>query len=99
MGLCQTFSLEKIAFDEFFYNVKKKIKLQIQINSARQPSSPKQPKMVKFTVEQLREIMSNPERVRNISIIAHVDHGKTTLTDSLLARAGMLSENSAGRAP
>ncbi len=53
--------------------------------------------MVKFTVEQLREIMETPERVRNISIIAHVDHGKTTLTDSLLARAGMLSENSAGQ--
>ena len=48
--------------------------------------------MRKFTVEQLREIMSTPERVRNISIIAHVDHGKRTLTDSLQARAGMLPE-------
>jgi len=36
--------------------------------------------------------------VRNVTIIAHVDHGKTTLSDSLLQRAGLLSKKRAGGA-
>ncbi|MEB3816487.1 MAG: elongation factor EF-2 [Desulfurococcales archaeon] len=42
--------------------------------------------------------MSNLEQVRNIGIIAHVDHGKTTTSDSLLAAAGIISERIAGEA-
>jgi elongation factor 2 len=44
------------------------------------------------------KIVSNKDQVRNIGIIAHVDHGKTTMTDSLLAGAGLLSPSLAGTA-
>ena len=52
--------------------------------------------MVNFTIEQVREIMSKPSQIRNMSVIAHVDHGKTTLTDSLIAKAEIISNKHAG---
>ncbi|GBG71328.1 hypothetical protein CBR_g8750 [Chara braunii] len=52
--------------------------------------------MVKFTVDQLRGIMDKKNNIRNMSVIAHVDHGKSTLTDSLVAAAGIIAAESAG---
>ena len=37
--------------------------------------------------------MINRENIRNIAIIAHVDHGKTTLVDAMLAQSGTFREN------
>ncbi len=47
-------------------------------------------------VEEITKIMGTLDQIRNVAIIAHVHHGKTTLTDSLLARAGLISKQVAG---
>jgi len=54
--------------------------------------------MVNFTVEQIRAIMDKKDNIRNMSVIAHVDHGKSTLTDSLIAAAGIIATAKAGEA-
>jgi len=43
------------------------------------------------------KLMYIPEYIRNIGIAAHIDHGKTTLSDNLLAGAGLMSEELAGK--
>jgi elongation factor 2 len=52
--------------------------------------------MVNFTIEEMRGIMDKPTNIRNMSVIAHVDHGKSTLTDSLVAAAGIIAKEDAG---
>ena len=49
-------------------------------------------------IANIKELMYEPEYIRNIGICAHIDHGKTTLSDNLLAGAGLISEDLAGEA-
>jgi len=52
--------------------------------------------MPNFSPEELRQAMDRRHNIRNMSVIAHVDHGKSTLTDSLVAAAGIIAEEKAG---
>jgi elongation factor 2 len=54
--------------------------------------------MPNFTVDQIRTIMDKTDNIRSMSVIAHVDHGKSTLTDSLICKAGIISAKAAGDA-
>ncbi|KAJ3016749.1 UNVERIFIED_CONTAM: Elongation factor 2, partial [Siphonaria sp. JEL0065] len=46
----------------------------------------------------LRGLMDKRTNIRNMSVIAHVDHGKSTLSDSLVAKAGIIAGARAGDA-
>ena len=54
--------------------------------------------MAEKMVDRVMRISKNPSNIRNIAICAHIDHGKTTFSDNLLAGAGMMSEDLAGKA-
>ncbi|MFP3318115.1 MAG: elongation factor EF-2 [Thermoplasmata archaeon] len=48
-------------------------------------------------IRRASKIMDDITKIRNIGTIAHIDHGKTTLSDNLIAGAGMMSEELAGK--
>ncbi|CAG8264905.1 unnamed protein product [Penicillium salamii] len=52
----------------------------------------------RFALAQIRSLMDKRANIRNMSVIAHVDHGKSTLSDSLVQRAGIISAAKAGEA-
>jgi elongation factor 2 len=54
--------------------------------------------MVNFSADQVRAIMDHRDLIRNMCVIAHVDHGKSTLTDSLICKAGIIAAAKAGEA-
>ncbi len=54
--------------------------------------------MAEKMVDRVQKIMKIPDQIRNICTSAHIDHGKTTFSDNLLAGAGMMSEIDAGKA-
>ncbi|MFW6038669.1 MAG: elongation factor EF-2 [Candidatus Saliniplasma sp.] len=48
-------------------------------------------------IKKAQKLMDKPLQIRNIGTAAHIDHGKTTLSDNLIAGAGMMSEELAGK--
>ena len=48
-------------------------------------------------IKRATEVMHELPQIRNLCIAAHIDHGKTTLSDNLIAGAGMMSEELAGK--
>merc|ERR1719481_1959936 len=53
--------------------------------------------MPSLITAKLKSLQSNVSNIRNLCILAHVDHGKTSLADSLVATNGIISSRLAGK--
>lgn len=49
--------------------------------------------MVTLTIDEIAKMQQNKQNIRNISVIAHVDHGKSTLTDQLIQHNGISAQS------
>ncbi len=48
-------------------------------------------------IKEIKRLTETPEKIRNIGVVAHIDHVNTTLSDNLLYDAGMISKEMAGK--
>jgi ribosome assembly protein 1 len=53
--------------------------------------------MSSVSIAQLSALQRNAPNIRNICVLAHVDHGKTTLSDYLISSNGIISQKMAGK--
>jgi ribosome assembly protein 1 len=50
-----------------------------------------------ISAEEIKRMQNDPQMIRNICILAHVDHGKTTLSDSLISSNKIINQKMAGK--